>query len=44
MELQQEISDAKNDALIGTTQKVIIDRVEGDQFVGEQNAMRGNRQ
>ncbi len=34
MQLQQEISDIKNDALIGTTQKVIVDRVEGDQFVG----------
>ncbi|MBI5473849.1 MAG: 30S ribosomal protein S12 methylthiotransferase RimO [Ignavibacteriae bacterium] len=34
MELQQGISEAKNSALIGTTQKVIVDRAEGDQFVG----------
>ncbi len=34
MELQREISDAKNAALIGTTQRVLIDRVEDGQAVG----------
>ena len=34
MEIQQEISMEKNQELIGKTLKVLIDRVEGDQFVG----------
>ena len=34
MEVQQEISMEKNQELIGKTLKVLVDRVEGDQFVG----------
>lgn len=34
MEVQSHISYAKNQELIGTTKKVIIDRVEGNYFVG----------
>ncbi len=34
MEAQQEISLARNDALVGTKQTVLLDRVEGNQFVG----------
>ncbi|HTX98695.1 MAG TPA: 30S ribosomal protein S12 methylthiotransferase RimO [Bacteroidota bacterium] len=34
MELQQEISERKNAALVGTTQRVLLDRVEGDRLVG----------
>ena len=34
MEVQQEISLEKNEALIGQTLKVLIDRVEGENFVG----------
>jgi ribosomal protein S12 methylthiotransferase len=34
MEIQQEISMEKNQELIGQTLKVLVDRVEGDQFVG----------
>ena len=34
MEVQQEISLEKNQALIGRTLKVLIDRVEGENFVG----------
>jgi len=34
MELQREISAQKNEALIGTRQKVLIDRAEGGEFVG----------
>jgi len=34
MEVQQQISFEKNQALIGKTLKVLIDRVEGDNFVG----------
>jgi ribosomal protein S12 methylthiotransferase len=34
MELQQEISEHKNKALIGTAQKVLVDRVEEGQYVG----------
>lgn len=34
MELQKEISQASNDRLVGTRQKVIIDRVEDTTYVG----------
>ena len=34
MEAQREISLARNEELVGTEQKVLIDRVEGDQLVG----------
>lgn len=34
MEVQQEISLEKNQELIGRTLKVLIDRVEGDNFIG----------
>jgi ribosomal protein S12 methylthiotransferase len=34
MEAQREISLAHNEALVGTEQKVLIDRTEGDQYVG----------
>lgn len=34
MEVQQEISLEKNEALMGKTLKVLIDRVEGENFVG----------
>ena len=34
MEVQQEISMEKNQELIGKQLKVLIDRIEGDQFVG----------
>jgi ribosomal protein S12 methylthiotransferase len=34
MEAQREISLARNEALVGTEQRVLIDRIEGDQFVG----------
>ncbi|MBR9921143.1 MAG: 30S ribosomal protein S12 methylthiotransferase RimO [Bacteroidetes bacterium] len=34
MEIQQEISEAKNQALVGQTLKVLFDRVEGGYFVG----------
>ena len=34
MEAQREISLARNEALVGTEQKVLIDRAEGDQLVG----------
>ncbi len=34
METQSEISDTFNQSLIGTTQKVLFDRLEGDNFVG----------
>ena len=34
MELQQEISERKNAALVGTTQRVLLDRVEGSRLVG----------
>jgi ribosomal protein S12 methylthiotransferase len=34
MELQREISAKKNEALIGTNQKALIDRAEGAQFIG----------
>jgi ribosomal protein S12 methylthiotransferase len=34
MEAQREISLARNEALVGTEQKVLIDRIEGDQLVG----------
>ncbi|MEO8169060.1 MAG: hypothetical protein ABI623_12485, partial [bacterium] len=34
MELQREISDEKNQQLVGSTQKVLIDRIEGSLFVG----------
>ena len=34
MEAQREISQHHNDALIGSVQKVIIDRIEGDQYIG----------
>lgn len=34
MELQREISEQKNEALIGTKQKVLVDRLEGSLFVG----------
>jgi ribosomal protein S12 methylthiotransferase len=34
MELQKEISDRANAALIGTTQRVLIDRAESDRYVG----------
>jgi len=34
MEVQQEISQAKNDLLVGTRQRVLIDRHEGSQYIG----------
>ena len=34
MEVQQEISLEKNEALIGQTLKVLIDRIEGENYVG----------
>ncbi len=34
MAIQMEISREKNEALIGTSHKVLIDRVEGDYFIG----------
>lgn len=34
MSIQQEISLEKNSALVGTTQKVLIDRKEGNYFIG----------
>ena len=34
MELQREISEEKNELLIGTTQKVLIDSFENGQFIG----------
>jgi len=34
MEIQQEISMQKNEQLVGTQQQVLIDRKEGNQFVG----------
>jgi ribosomal protein S12 methylthiotransferase len=34
MEAQQEISLARNEAMIGTRVRVMIDRVEGDRWVG----------
>jgi len=34
MQLQETISYEKNEALVGKTLKVIIDRIEGDHFVG----------
>lgn len=34
MEIQSEISSAKNEALVGKNLEVIIDRIEGDFFVG----------
>ena len=34
MELQQEISEERNEKLVGTVQKVLIDRVDGDEYVG----------
>jgi ribosomal protein S12 methylthiotransferase len=34
MEAQREISLARNEALVGTEQRVLIDRVEGDQLIG----------
>jgi ribosomal protein S12 methylthiotransferase len=34
MELQLRISKEKNARLVGTTQKVLIDRIEGDRYVG----------
>lgn len=38
MEAQRLISEEKNEALIGTTQRVMIDRVEGDRYVGRTSA------
>jgi ribosomal protein S12 methylthiotransferase len=34
MEVQQEISARKNDQLLNTRQRVLVDRLEGDQYVG----------
>lgn len=34
MEIQKEISLAKNTALVGTEQNIIIDGIEGDYFIG----------
>lgn len=34
MEIQQSISEEKNQALVGTKQRVLIDRKEGEYFVG----------
>ena len=34
MELQKEISQNKNDLVVGTRQKVLIDRVDGDIYAG----------
>jgi ribosomal protein S12 methylthiotransferase len=34
LELQQEISEERNAALVGTRQKVLLDRTEGELFVG----------
>ncbi|MGA9119041.1 MAG: 30S ribosomal protein S12 methylthiotransferase RimO [Bacteroidota bacterium] len=34
MELQKEISDRKNAALIGTRQRVLVDRLDDDRYVG----------
>ncbi len=34
MEAQREISESKNECLIGSKQKMIVERKEGDQFVG----------
>jgi ribosomal protein S12 methylthiotransferase len=34
MEVQSEISFRKNQRLVGTVQKVLFDRVEGDYFIG----------
>jgi ribosomal protein S12 methylthiotransferase len=34
MERQKEISQRKNELLIGTRQKVLIERMEGDRYVG----------
>jgi ribosomal protein S12 methylthiotransferase len=34
MEVQQDISMEKNQELVGKTLKVLVDRVEGEQFVG----------
>jgi len=38
MELQQEISDERNDGLVGSTQTVLIDRHEGGYAVGRTEA------
>jgi ribosomal protein S12 methylthiotransferase len=38
MEIQQEISFAKNQDKIGSTCKVLIDRKEGEHFVGRSEA------
>ena len=34
METQMSVSEAFNHSLVGTTQKVLFDRLEGDEFVG----------
>jgi ribosomal protein S12 methylthiotransferase len=34
METQMSVSEAFNRSLVGTTQKVLFDRLEGDEFVG----------
>ncbi len=34
METQMSVSEAFNQSLVGTTQKVLFDRLEGDEFVG----------
>jgi ribosomal protein S12 methylthiotransferase len=34
MALQHDISEMHNEALIGTHQRVLIDRVEGDSYIG----------
>jgi ribosomal protein S12 methylthiotransferase len=34
MEAQREISERNNTALIGTQQKVLVDRLEGDAYIG----------
>lgn len=38
MEAQQAISDERNERIIGSTQRVIIDRIEGDRYVGRTRA------
>ncbi len=38
MEAQQKIAEENNQNLIGTTRRVIIDRVEGDQYIGRTRA------
>ncbi len=38
MEAQQKIAEEKNQELVGTTQRVIIDRMEGDQYIGRTRA------